>query len=217
MAGVVSRDARSGAARGLGLATLLLALLQTPACASGLSRGGGEFRDGRGFAIGDPMAPGADPAPGWSRLRVDGASLAYRARDGTTMSWLVGCGRPLAKPKVLARHLMIGLRGRALTAEGPVAVDGGEGWFQRISAREAGKTVQMKTVTHVAGRCVHDWLLVGRGDLSGTEAAFDRWWSSFHADPALHPRPEPEEPLAAPEPAAQAPASPAAPVEEAAP
>ena len=182
MSGVERRGAaRGGAARGVGVATALLVLLQSPACASDLAREAGSFFDRRGFAISDPAAEGS----GWERARVNGASLSYRGPGHAVMSWQVGCKRPVAEPKILARHLLIGLRGRAITEEGPVPVDGAEGWFLRVTATGEGRRVRMKTVTHVAGPCVHDWILVSPEDLSASEPAFDRWWSSFRTEKGL--------------------------------
>lgn len=162
------------AARGLGVTTALAVLLQT-ACAADVARHAGGFRHRSGFEIADPAAWGS----GWRPVRVEGAALAYRGPGQATMSWLVGCRRPVAAPSVLARQLLIGLRGRAVTGSGPVSVAGGEGWSQRITASQDGAAVHMKTVTRVLEGCVLDWVLVTPGGIEALEADFDRWWSSL--------------------------------------
>ena len=97
------------------------------------------------------------------------------------------CERPVAKPAVMARHLLIGARERSLRQAGPVEVDGLDGWVQVFDIPEGSARVQVKTITAVSGPCVFDWLLASRGSVDRVEPEFDAWWQS-----ARLPRPAEE-------------------------
>ena len=163
----------------LGL-TLLL-----PACARDLVRENGEWRSTRaGFRIAEPAAtPGPDaaagPDAGWERFDLEGAALAFRRGKLETMSLQARCGRPVAAPAILARHLVIGLPERTLRQAGPVRVAGQSGWTQTFDARLENRTVRLKTVTLVAAGCVYDLMLVSKGEFEPAERVFDAWVASF--------------------------------------
>jgi hypothetical protein len=97
------------------------------------------------------------------------------------MSLVEHCGRARAKPRVLARQLLIGLDRPTLLEEGPVGADETEGWMQRLQASAGEEELQLKTVTRVVGQCSYDWILVARSGLEGPETAFDDWWKSFRS------------------------------------
>lgn len=165
-----------GGARASGIAVWLLVILQTAACVSGPV-----FEDGRYQHRGGHYSiarPGGEDS-GWQQVRVEGAELSFRGPDRAMMSLVEHCGRAPAKPRVLARQLLIGLEGPTLLEEGPVGADQAEGWMQRLEATADGEALQLKTVTRVVGECSYDWILVARGGLEGSEAAFDDWWRSF--------------------------------------
>jgi hypothetical protein len=171
----------ASAARGAGLAALLLLLLQLPACASDLTENGGRFHHGRlGFVVDDPRAA----APEWRLVRVDGAELSFRSPEGAAMSMIVSCDRGNGAPlPLLARQLLIGLEAPDLRESREVTVDGVRAWLQVAEAREAGRPVRLRTVTRPGPPCSVDWVLVGATDPAGRDGEFDRWWASFRAAP----------------------------------
>jgi hypothetical protein len=162
----------------------------TLSCATG---GALEERNGRlhhrelGFAVASPVAltsasDGSYGSPRWERSRVDGAVLAYH-RPGALMSLQATCGRPLAPPKILAWHLMIGSK-RTLRASGPVTVGLVEGWTLTFDTLQEGVAVRVKTVTLVYDRCSYDWILSAQRGFEASERSFDAWWQSFEPDAA---------------------------------
>jgi hypothetical protein len=151
-------------------------ILQASACASDLVFEDGRYRSDHGhYSIAKPGGEGA----AWRRVRVEGAEIAFQGPDGATMSLIEQCGRPLAKPRILARQLLIGLKGRTMTDEGPLPSDEGRGWVQRLEATAEGKAIRLKTVTRVIGTCTYDWILVVSDGLDWDEPVFDAWRESF--------------------------------------
>lgn len=148
-------------------------------------RENGEWRSTRaGFRIAEPAAaPGPDAVAGadadWERFDLEGAVLAFRRGKLETMSLQARCGRPVAAPAILARHLVIGLPERTLRQEGPVLVAGQSGWTQTFDARLENRTVRLKTVTLVAAGCAYDLILVSTGEFEPAERAFDAWVDGF--------------------------------------
>jgi hypothetical protein len=161
------RRLRCRAALGL---TLLLLL---PACARDLVAQNGGWRSTRdGYAIG---APGA----GWERFDLEGAALALRRGGSETMSLQARCGRPVAEPAIMARHLLIGIPERTLRQAGPTSVAGRSAWTQTFDARLEGRTVRIQSVTLVASGCTYDFLLVAAGDPEPAQRVFESWVASF--------------------------------------
>jgi len=153
-------------------AVLALTLL-LPACARDLVAENGRWRSTRGgYSIG---APGG----GWERFDLEGASLALRRGGSETMSLQARCGRPVASPAIMARHLLIGIPERTLRQAGPVSVAGRSGWAQTFDARLEGRTVRIQTVTLVSAGCAYDFLAVAAGDPEPTQRAFESWVESF--------------------------------------
>jgi hypothetical protein len=179
---------RRRAACGLSLLLLL------PACAGDPVFEHGEWHSARaGFRIGVPGAvEAADAGPGvdagWERFDLEGAVLAYRRGRLETMSVQARCGRPVASPAIMARHLVIGIPERTLREGGPREVAGQPAWLQTFDARLEGRTLRIKTLTLVAGDCAYDLLLVVEGDFAPAERSFDAWVESFSLT-----RPEPAE------------------------
>jgi hypothetical protein len=100
------------------------------------------------------------------------------------MSMQSRCGRPVAHPAIMARHLLLGIRERTLRQASPVAVAGRSGWSQTFDTpRSDGVAVRVKTVTVVIDGCTYDWTLTAVGDLAPAEHAFDSWWGTFRLDP----------------------------------
>lgn len=125
-----------------------------------------------------------DRAPSrWERLKVEGTVLSYRRRGPNTMSLQSRCGKPVASPQLMARHLVIRLPERTLVAAGPIAVDGRNAWTQVFDTAQRDTTVRVKTVTLVARDCTFDWVLASSGDFEGAEVDFDAWWGSFRLGP----------------------------------
>jgi len=151
----------------LGLTLLLLA------CAHDLVAENGGWRSKReGFRIGEPGA-------GWERFDLEGADLAFRQGGSETISLLARCGRPVASPAIMARHLMIGIPERTLRQAGPFLVGGRSGWTQTFDARLEGRTVRIQTVTLVTAGCAYDFLVVAAGDPEPAQRAFEAWVDSF--------------------------------------
>lgn len=151
--------------------------LQGTACASALVLRGDYFEHTElGYRI-------ERPGGAWTRASLEGADLVYQAAGGT-MSLISRCHTPLADPRTLARHLVVGLRERTLRDEGGVEVDGRPGWFQRYETRLDGEPRVLKSVTTVANGCIFDWVLVVSAESDLLESSFDRWWVSFRVPEA---------------------------------
>ncbi len=154
----------------LGL-TLLLVLM--PACARDLVAENGGWRSiSRGYRIG---APGA----GWERFDLEGAALAFRHGGSETISLQARCGRPVASPAIMARHLMIGIPERTLRLAGPAPVAGRSGWTQTFDARLEGRMVRIQTVTLVNSGCAYDFMLVAAGAPEPAQRVFEAWVEGF--------------------------------------
>jgi len=126
-------------------------------------------------------APQVSPEE-WSASHVEGADLAFRKFDGSSLTLMSDCTRGPAKPFVLARQLMIGIKQRELIQSHPIALLGDPGWRLAFRTIEAGREVTVRAVTLASGNCTFDWLWVAlnRPD----EAAwFDQWWASFERGP----------------------------------
>ena len=137
------------------------------------------------WSIGRPEVAGAP----WTRVELDGALLAFERRDHELLSLQSHCGRPIASAELLARHLLIGLRGREVVAAGPVEVDGRSAWRQSVTLTANGLPARLETVTVVAGSCTLDWILAQRGSDPDAIASFDAWWASFRGPPERREEP----------------------------
>jgi len=154
-------------------AALGLTLLLLPACARDLVAENGGWRSTQeGYRIGEPGA-------GWERFDLEGAALAFRHGGSETMSLQARCGRPVASPAIMARHLMIGIPERTLRQAGPVLVGGRSGWAQTFDARLEGRTVRIQTLTLVTSGCAYDFLVVAAGDPEPARQVFEAWVESF--------------------------------------
>jgi hypothetical protein len=149
------------------------ALLLLLACARDLVAERGGWRSTReGFWIGSPGA-------GWERFELEGADVAFRQGGTETMSLQARCGRPVASPQIMARHLMIGIPERTLRQSGPYPVGGRSGWMQTFDARVDGRMVRIQTVTLVTAACAYDFLVVAAGDSEPAQRAFEAWVEGF--------------------------------------
>jgi hypothetical protein len=154
-------------------------LLLAAGCASDLVRTDDGYHHPRHhFSIG---APGGYGAP-WERAEIEGAWIAFRRPGPQTLSLQSSCGRPVAHPAVMARHLVMGVRERHLRQAGPVVVAGRNGWSQTFDIRADGVAARVKTVTVVIDRCTWDWSLAVAGEFAAAERAFDAWWGTFRLD-----------------------------------
>jgi hypothetical protein len=160
--------------RARGWRVALLGALAGGACAPALVAVDGRFvHRERGFSV-------AVPEAGWSRVPLEGAELAFRGPGGAAMSLAARCGIPLAPPRTLARHLVIGLEGRRSLGGESVEVGGWPGWRERFEFAGGGEPHRLDALTVVAGGCVYDWLLLSPSPPDPElEGAFERWWSSF--------------------------------------
>jgi hypothetical protein len=164
-----------------------LTLLLAAACARDPVLENGVWHSRRaGFRIGEPAAAaGADGR--WEQFDLEGAALAYRRGKLETMSLQARCGRPVASPAVMARHLVVGIPERTLREGGPREIAGRSGWLQIFDARLEGRSVRIETLTLVAEGCAYDLLLVTEGDFEPAERCFDAWAASFALTPAGAP------------------------------
>jgi hypothetical protein len=168
-----------GGARGAGyaraaLAATLLGLPLLIGCASGpYAVDGGRLVHARhGFSVSIPERPP------WEPISLGGAA-AFRGEGSARMSLQSRCGRPVAAPHIMARHLVIGLPERTLRQSGPVSVDDWPGWYQVFDTLNGGTAVRVKTVTLVVEHCTFDWILSARSGFEAAEPSFDAWWRSF--------------------------------------
>ena len=168
-----------GAATRIG-ALALLGVLIGAGCRGPIASTDDGYRHRRHhYTIGEPDGPGTP----WQRFDVDGAVLAFRRAHSESVSLQSRCGRPVADPATMARHLTIGVPDLTLLAAGPVALEGRSGWAQTFDTRKEGVRVRVKTVTLVASDCTFDWVLVTPGPWPPAETAFDSWWGSFRLGP----------------------------------
>jgi hypothetical protein len=160
---------------------LLGAVLICAGCASSpISKIEGGYRHRRhDYTIARPAGPGEV----WQRVTLEGAVLAFRRPGPEFLGLQSRCGRPVAAPVFMARHLVIGLPERTLVAAGPTLVDGRDAWTQTFDAVQEGVSVRVKTVTLVATDCSFDWILMTAGPFEPAEQSFDAWWGSFRLDP----------------------------------
>lgn len=156
------------------------------------------FRHARqGWSISAPARADVDavsgaPGAGWARVSVPGSLLAYRQRGSGGAVWMTlssRCRVSLAEPRLLARHLRIGIPEHTVRDAAPVSVGGASGWEQRFDAREGGAVVRLKTVTAVVEGCALDWVLSvgGERDFEAAQRDFDAWWQSFRPASGVPP------------------------------
>ena len=180
----------------------LLAVGLAPACASDMVRYDQAGRTSlwnkqRGYSV---ELPQLDAAEGWREFRLDDADLAFRNRDGSTLSLQSSCRDRKAAPALLARHLAIGVPAAGRQGA-PVELRGDPGWRQSFEASEQGVTVRVHTLSLVGGGCVFDWtalvgavvvLCIGFGlacaaVMFGVAAAATPRWTSFGCWPGRCP------------------------------
>ncbi|MEE2662906.1 MAG: hypothetical protein VX681_02210 [Myxococcota bacterium] len=125
-------------------------------------------------------APAVSPLV-WEALAIDGADLAYRHRDGSSLALMSECARGPAPPSLLARQLLIGIGERELIASHPIELGPDSGWKLVFRTLEEEREFTVRAVTLAAGSCTFDWLWVATG--RPAEAVwFDQWWESFQRE-----------------------------------
>jgi hypothetical protein len=160
--------------RGERLALALCAGLLAAACASPVSLSGGRWVAAGGASVADlSRIDGA-----FRQVELEGPLLAYDTASGARASWVHRCPGAVAAARAEAHALLVALEDVAVHGEGALLLAGAEAWLLRADAREAGRAVQLKTVTRVASGCTDDFLLVSPDALIH-EAGFDQWWASF--------------------------------------
>lgn len=166
--------ARSAGLARTALAGTVLGLPLLFGCASSpfVVDGGRLVHPRHGFSVDVPERPP------WQPVSV-GAAAAFRTDGSARMSLQSGCGRPVAEPHIMARHLLIGLPERTLRQSGSVSVGDWPGWFQVFDTLHGESAVRVKTVTLVAERCTFDWILSAGSGFEAAEPSFDLWWRSF--------------------------------------
>lgn len=165
--------------RAFAAAVTVGAALQTPACASDWVAASGRLRHPEWTVS---LADAAALGPGWERIEVEGAELAYRGPDGAVMSYLRECGSARERsPRLEARQLLLGLEARDVREEGALELAGAPAWRQRVAARDEDRAAYLTTVTRVAGACREDFVLATPEPSEAAAAVFGRWWRSYRA------------------------------------
>ncbi len=147
------------------------------ACVGSIEQTGERYRHrNHGFALGAPQGS----AGAWERVEVDGATLAFRSPEDDTVILKSRCGKPVATPQLMARHLVFGLSDREVVASHPVSVGGAPGWLQIVDTTEKGAAVRLKSITVVKSDCSVDLVLAAeRERFAAIEPVFDGWWESL--------------------------------------
>jgi len=165
-------------ARGAGLLFLRgLARLAAPALLAALASAGcGHAQTfDEGVLRKDGMAVRVGPVPpGWRRIRVDGADLAFRddERSGSAL-FDVRCGQrdddaPLA---VLTNHLIMGTTEREFDAQDTVPFDGREALHTLLRAKLDGVPMQYDIYVMKKNGCLFDLVYVAPPDRFADGAA----------------------------------------------
>lgn len=128
-----------------------------------------------GFAV--PPPPAREPP--WRVIRIEGTDLAYQRGPHELMSLRASCTRPQAQPRILARHLRIGLGPHVVRSEGPVTQRGVAGWRQTFDVGDGAGAVRVQTVTLLDGRCTIDFLFSARDSFEASVPDFDAWWQGY--------------------------------------
>ena len=150
---------------GFGLVATLLC-----ACAGGLVRSGDRFTHPR---LGGSIADLARWDPAWSRIEVEGATLAYRGSGGMLAAWVREC-RGAGDPERLAQALLFEWDAK-LIAQSTREIHGAPG--VELTARSG--AVEIRAITRAGPTCSDDWILVTRGAAGDRSALLDRWVAGF--------------------------------------
>lgn len=160
-----------------GLLTALAVLALATGCA-GRRLSNGVFHSSKGYRV---MVPGPD----WTVVESSRADLELRRHGGEAGMLANGAcdGAVARRPSgLLARHLLAGLRNRAIIERSEVSVNGHQGSRTIVEATEetTGPRFRIEILTLTDGRCVYDLVYAapvetfeaGRGD-------FERFADSF--------------------------------------
>ena len=157
-----SFGARHGASRGRSLARSRLASLARRPSPRLRAATRDSFEGGVSARAAVAVRVGPVP-PGWRRVRVDGADLAYRdeAREGSAL-FDVRCGQrdddaPLS---VLTEHLIMGTTERDFVAQETVPFDGREALHTLMRAKLDGVPMQYDIYVMKKDGCVYDLVYV---------------------------------------------------------
>lgn len=140
----------------LGLLGALSVAAASAGCGHTQSFDDGVFRSGNVAVRVGPVPPG------WRRIRVDGADLAYRddARGGSTL-FNVRCGRDDDAPlEVLTDHLIMGTTDREFDAQDTVPFDRREALHTLLRAKLDGVPMQYDIYVMKKDGCVYDLVYV---------------------------------------------------------
>jgi hypothetical protein len=162
--------------RALLLEALLLGALA--ACAHVDSFEGGVLRKGELTVRVGPIPPG------WHRVRIDGADLAYRdqAREGSIL-FDVRCGRSADAPlTVLTGHLIMGTTDRDFVHQETLPFDGREALHTLMRAKLDGVPMQYDIYVMKKDLCVFDLVYVAPpARFTGGAADFELFAGGLHA------------------------------------
>jgi hypothetical protein len=165
--------------RGLPLALAVLPLaLAAAACGHGDSFDGGILHKG-------DLSVRVGPIPAqWTRVRIEGADLAYRdeAREGSTM-FDVRCGRSSDAPlTVLTEHLIMGTTGRDFVTQETLPLDGREALHTLMRAKLDGVPMQYDIYVMKKDGCVYDLVYVAPpARFTAGAADFERFATGLRA------------------------------------
>ncbi len=157
----------------------LVFFVTTAACAHGDAFEQGTLRKGDVAVQVGPMPPG------WRRVEVDGADLAFRDDEHEASALFdVRCGRrdddaPLS---VLTEHLIMGTTDREFVGQETVPFDGREALHTVLRAKLDGVPMQYDLYVMKKDGCVYDIVYVAPPDrFAQGEAAFERFARGVHA------------------------------------
>lgn len=162
----------------------LLLFTANGACSGGKTRGtfeGNVFRNGK-IAFQLPERP-----PGWRRVEVDDASLAFRD-DEHAASILLNARCLSADDRTplvaLTNHLLIGATEREYIAQSPEPFDGREALHTKLKAKWDGVPMFIDVFVLSKDGCVYDLVYFGAPNgYEGGAASFERFARGFRTLP----------------------------------
>lgn len=128
-----------------------------------------------GFSIAQPER-GSDA---WTEAARTKRSLTFSAARGRTLSLLWRCGRRRVSSRIVARRLLGQLDAYEVLVGEPWARSGGDGWLQRVSVTDGGRSAHLVSVSRHQAGCDWDFVLVTKAPDAAAEDVLYEWIESF--------------------------------------